>query len=243
MVTTGVLTFGRRTFASLCRWLQVVVTWRRAAVLCWRWLACEARTRASTSVASSTQRPAKSLHKGCSSSSKPVCVCRAAQRWQCVTLLTRDPRDPWPVTHDYSRVMTPDYCRFQSGPLSWSALKIKHHHCHKILRRNNWIKLALWLKLCRKSLQCLKKNEIMGQRVTSTDPWPTQICWPTWPVTRDPLTHCHLWCCGASSSLYGTKVCRYNWHSAGSTGWPFAVLKCKYIFQIKCTTTNTTTSV
>ena len=123
--------------------------------------------------------------------------------------LTRDPRDPsvnwpvtrvtrnpWPATHDYSGVMTPDYCSFQSAPLSGSALKIKHHHCHKILRRNNWIKLTLWLKLCRKSLQCLKKNEIMGQRVTSTDPWPTwpsQICWPTWPVTRDPLTHCHLW--------------------------------------------------
>ena len=30
----------------------------------------------------------------------------------------------------------------------------------------------------------------MGQRVTSTDPWPmwpTQICWPTWPVTRWPI--------------------------------------------------------
>ena len=23
----------------------------------------------------------------------------------------------------------------------------------------------------------------------------------------------------------GTKVCRYNWHSAGSLGWPFSVLK------------------
>ena len=27
----------------------------------------------------------------------------------------------------------------------------------------------------------------------------------------------------------GTKVCRYNWHSAGSLGWPFPVLKYKYI--------------
>ena len=26
--------------------------------------------------------------------------------------------------------MTPDYCSFQSGPLSGSALEIKHHHCH-----------------------------------------------------------------------------------------------------------------
>jgi len=104
--------------------------------------------------------------------------------------LTRDPRDPWPATHDYSRVMTPDYCSFQSGPLSGSALEIKHHHCHKILRRNNWIKLTLWLSLCCKSVQCPEKNEITDQRVTSTDPWPTwptQICWPTWPVTRWPI--------------------------------------------------------
>jgi len=26
---------------------------------------------------------------------------------------------------------------------------------------------------------------------------------------------------------YGTKVCRYNWHSAGSLGWPFPMLKYK----------------
>jgi len=28
----------------------------------------------------------------------------------------------------------------------------------------------------------------------------------------------------------GTKVCRYNWHSAGSLGWLFPMLKYKYIF-------------
>ena len=37
------------------------------------------------------------------------------------------------------------------------------------------------------------------------------------------------------SVCYGTKVCRYNWHSAGSMGWPFPMLKYKYIFQIKYT--------
>ena len=37
------------------------------------------------------------------------------------------------------------------------------------------------------------------------------------------------------SAPQGTKVCRYNWHSAGSLGWQFAVLKYKYIFQIKHT--------
>ena len=30
---------------------------------------------------------------------------------------------------------------------------------------------------------------------------------------------------------YGTKVRRYGWHSAVSRGWPFPVLKYKYIFQ------------
>jgi len=66
----------------------------------------------------------------------------------------------WPATHDCSGVMTPDYCTFQSRPVSGSALKINEHHCHKILRRNNNIELTLWLKLCHKSLRCLKKNEI-----------------------------------------------------------------------------------
>ena len=30
----------------------------------------------------------------------------------------------------------------------------------------------------------------------------------------------------------GTKVCRYNWHSAGCPGWPFLTLKC-YSFSNK----------
>jgi len=33
------------------------------------------------------------------------------------------------------------------------------------------------------------------------------------------------------------KVCRYNWQSAGSLGWPFPMLKYKYIFQTKYTET------
>jgi len=128
------------------------------------------------------------------------------QRWQWVTLfdpwptwpisqLTRGPRDPWPSTHDYSRVMTPEYCSFQSGPLSGNALKIKHHHCHKILHRNNWIKLTSWLKLCRKSLQCLEKRNLKRLRwVLSTvlnvtrDPLRFVDPLDPWPVTRDTLT-------------------------------------------------------
>jgi len=30
-------------------------------------------------------------------------------------------------------------------------------------------------------------------------------------------------------------VCRYNWHSAGSLGWPFPVLKYGCVFQTKLT--------
>jgi len=33
----------------------------------------------------------------------------------------------------------------------------------------------------------------------------------------------------------GTKVCRYSWHGARSPGWPFPMLKYKYIFQIEYT--------
>jgi len=40
---------------------------------------------------------------------------------------------------------------------------------------------------------------------------------------------------GCVDTPQGTKVCRYNWHSAGSIGWPFPMLKYKYIFQIKHT--------
>ena len=34
-----------------------------------------------------------------------------------------------------------------------------------------------------------------------------------------------------SPYVQGTKVCRYNWHSAGTLGWPFPMLKYKYIFK------------
>jgi len=30
-------------------------------------------------------------------------------------------------------------------------------------------------------------------------------------------------------------MCRYSWHSAGSLGWPFPLLKYKCIFQVKYT--------
>jgi len=46
-----------------------------------------------------------------------------------------------------------------------------------------------------------------------------------------PLAHCRRRTYGVFRQ--GTTVCRYNWHSAGSPGWPFPMLKYKYIFQTK----------
>jgi len=40
---------------------------------------------------------------------------------------------------------------------------------------------------------------------------------------------------GKSSQHREPALCRYNRHSAGSTGWPFTALKYKYICQIKYT--------
>jgi len=53
--------------------------------------------------------------------------------------------------------------------------------------------------------------------------------------TADELNWTELNC--NKSSYSWTKVCRYNWHSAGSLGWPFSVLKYKYILKIKYTET------
>jgi len=39
-----------------------------------------------------------------------------------------------------------------------------------------------------------------------------------------------------------TEVCRNNWHSAGSLGWPFPVLEYKYFFQLKYTEAILSTS-
>jgi len=47
--------------------------------------------------------------------------------------------------------------------------------------------------------------------------------------------HCRSFVQYADDTSGGTKVCRYYWHSAGSLGWPFPMLKYKYIFQIKYT--------
>jgi len=38
------------------------------------------------------------------------------------------------------------------------------------------------------------------------------------------------------------KLCRYNWHSAGSLGWPFPVLRYKCIYRIKYTEALLSTS-
>ena len=106
------------------------------------------------------------------------------------------------------------------GPLSGSALKIKHHHCHGILRRNNWIKLTLWLKLYRRNLKrfrwvlstvlnvlassviicCANARNAslflesceLDHGSTSHEYWPVTHSDLLTHLTRDPLTHCHL---------------------------------------------------
>ena len=50
---------------------------------------------------------------------------------------------------------------------------------------------------------------------------------------RDCCSRLH--CCRQKMSQQGTKVCRYNWHSVGSLGWPFPMLKYWYISRIKYT--------
>jgi len=45
--------------------------------------------------------------------------------------------------------------------------------------------------------------------------------------------HRHIKAIPVVTHTQGTKVCRYNWHSAGSLGRSFTMLKYKYIFQIK----------
>jgi len=56
-------------------------------------------------------------------------------------------------------------------------------------------------------------------------------------LTKHPqnLFHCHF-TSAICSFFIRTKVCRYNCNSAGSLGWPFPMLKYKYVFlQIKYT--------
>jgi len=36
-----------------------------------------------------------------------------------------------------------------------------------------------------------------------------------------------------SKAIYRTKVCRYNWHSAGSLGWPFPMVEYSVYFSNK----------
>ena len=48
------------------------------------------------------------------------------------------------------------------------------------------------------------------------------------------LSSWRCFCCCCCSR--GTKVCRYNWHSAGSWGWPFPMLTyINMIFEVKYT--------
>jgi len=57
-----------------------------------------------------------------------------------------------------------------------------------------------------------------------------------WPYARATSRACYYSLRRTRTGIgEGTKVCRYNWDSAGSLGWPFPMLKYKYIFQTKYT--------
>jgi len=70
-----------------------------------------------------------------------------------------------------------------------------------------------------------------GENVRSAG-WQVTLCDRVWHVSsRSGLLYC------VYLDTKGTKVCQYNWHSAGSVGRPFPMLKYKCIFQIKYTET------
>jgi len=56
-----------------------------------------------------------------------------------------------------------------------------------------------------------------------------------WPEQVDPVTRCVHWLHTTTSQLYfqliGKESVRCNWHSAGSLGWPFLMLKYKYTLK------------
>jgi len=51
-----------------------------------------------------------------------------------------------------------------------------------------------------------------------------------------------VFCMGPCETGY-ESVDRYNWHSAGTLGWPFPVLKYKCILQIKYTEATSQTAL
>jgi len=135
-----------------------------------------------------------------------------------VTHVTHQSIDPWAATR-VSRLLTSHDSRLLQFPVrttKWSALKIKHHHYHKILRRGGGVETTELNWRC--GLSCAislynvwrKRNHgSTGHKYWPVTTWPTQICWPTWPVTRDPLTRCHLWL--LANLTYTLQMITYNY--------------------------------
>jgi len=59
--------------------------------------------------------------------------------------------------------------------------------------------------------------------------------WASFPFSIDLGSTYSVTVTVTESYVQGTKVCLYNWHSAGSMDWPFPMLIYKYIFPIKYT--------
>ena len=62
-----------------------------------------------------------------------------------------------------------------------------------------------------------------GQKVKKSKGHAAPIVTPRPRATVMPMKHAP-----ENRRRQGRKVCRYNWHSAGSPGWPFPMLKYKY---------------
>jgi len=116
------------------------------------------------------------------------------QSWQLSHFVTRDPRDPWPMTQFQTMAWVDhDYLRFMMSsrllPSILCSLKF-------------WIWLMQYVYSKSSSLHgnCYKLNTInssliMGQVFYGTDhwsTWPIHICRPIWPMSHDPLTHCMI---------------------------------------------------
>ena len=71
-------------------------------------------------------------------------------------------------------------------------------------------------RACRRASTCRRRTSAIHD-IPASSTQPASVSRPPgWP---------------AGALALGTKVCRYNWHSAGSLGWPFPTLKYKKNFR------------
>ena len=108
----------------------------------------------------------------------------------------------------------------------WSELSPRHIPCFS---RRRWTS-------CRSTGRPWDRGRVWRRLPGSVATWPPEPVYASQqtPNSLPPRTHDRF----NHVIPRATKVCRYNWHSAGSLGWPFPMLKYKYIkykrnFEIK----------